>query len=56
MTARAGGTTFVFIDDGAASGHYWELYEPTAGLVGFYDMVRDAAAGWDGESPVRTLG
>ena len=56
MTARAGETTFVFVDDVAASGHYLELYEPTAGLVGFYDMVRDAAVDWDGESPVRTLG
>ncbi len=56
QSAMAGATRFVFIDDVAANGHYWELYEPTAGLRGFYDMVRDAAVGWDGSDPVRTLG
>jgi hypothetical protein len=56
MTARAGSTTFVFIDDVAMRGHYWELYEPTPSLLGFYDMVRDASVEWDGRDPVRTLG
>jgi hypothetical protein len=56
MTARAGATTFVFVDDVETSGHYWELYEPTPGLTAFYAMVRDAADGWDGSDPVRTLG
>lgn len=55
QTARAGTTTFVFVDDVALSGHYWELYEPSPGLLGFYDMVRDASIGWDGTLPVRTL-
>lgn len=54
--ARAGTTRFVFVDDVAERGHYWELYEPTPGLTGFYDMVRDAAHHWDGNDPVRTLG
>ena len=56
QSAMAGSTRFVFVDDVAQSGHYWELYEPTAGLLGFYDMVRAAAVGWDGSDPVRTLG
>lgn len=56
QSAMAGSTRFVFIDDVADSGHYWELYEPTANLLGFYDKVRDAAVGWDGRDPVRTLG
>jgi hypothetical protein len=54
--ARAGTTRFVFVDDVASSGHYWELYEPSPGLRGFYDMVRDASLGWDGSDPVRTIG
>lgn len=56
QTAKAGATTFVFVDDVALSGHYWELYEPSPGLLGFYAMVRDASTGWDGAEPVRTLG
>ena len=54
--ARSGSTRFVFVDDVAERGHYWELYERTPSLVGFYDMVRDANRGWDGTDPVRTLG
>lgn len=40
MTARAGTTDFAFVDDVAARGHYWELYEGTDALQGFYDHVR----------------
>jgi Glyoxalase/Bleomycin resistance protein/Dioxygenase superfamily len=40
MTARAGRTDFAFVDDVAARGHYWELYEGTEALRGFYDHVR----------------
>jgi hypothetical protein len=56
QSAMAGATRFVFIDDVARSGHYWELYEPTDRLRAFYDMVRDAGVDWDGTDPVRTLG
>lgn len=46
MTARAGATEFVFVDDVAGRGHYWELYEGTDRLRGFYahveQMHRDA--------------
>jgi hypothetical protein len=54
--ARAGGTRFAFVDDVAACGHYWELYEPSDRLLGFYGMVRDAHRGWDGSEPVRIIG
>jgi Glyoxalase/Bleomycin resistance protein/Dioxygenase superfamily len=53
MTAKAGSMRFAFVDDVADSGHYWELYEPTPHLRGFYEMVRDASTGWDGTEPVR---
>ena len=41
MTARAGSTEFVFVDDLAASGHYWELYEGSDALRGFYAHVEE---------------
>ncbi len=54
-TAVASATRFAFVDDVAASGHYWELYEPSDRLVGFYEMVRDAHRRWDGAEPVRVV-
>lgn len=52
-TARAGALRFAFVDDRAASGHHWELYEPTPHLLGFYAAVRNAAEMWDGAEPFR---
>lgn len=40
MTARAGSTDFGFVDDIAGRGHYWELYEGSEALRGFYEHVR----------------
>jgi hypothetical protein len=40
MTARAGTTRFAFVDAVRDLGHYWELYEPSERLVGFYAEVR----------------
>ena len=50
------GTEFAFIDTVAAMGHMVEIYERSPTLEGFYDMVRQAAEGWDGADPVRRLG
>lgn len=50
-----GGTDFAFLDAIARSGHFIEVYESSAQLVGFYQKVRDAAVGWSGEAPVREL-
>lgn len=50
------GTAFAFMDGTERYGHMIEIYEPTPGLTGFYGMVADAAQGWDGADPVRTLG
>ncbi len=55
QSAQAGTTTFVFIDDVATTGHYWELYESSPGLLGFYAMVKDAHDNWDGTNPVRDI-
>ena len=50
-----GGMGFAFHDGGAARGHLIEIYEEVPALRSFYDMVRDASIGWDGNDPVRTL-
>ena len=52
MTAT--GTEFAFIDTSALMGHMLEIYVADEGLRGFYDYVRNAAAGWDGTDPIRT--
>ncbi len=49
----AAGTTFAFHDSSREQGHLIEIYERTAPLARFYDMVRGAAAGWDGADPIR---
>lgn len=51
----AGGVDFAFLDATANLGHMIELYVPDQRLTGFYGLVRDAAAGWDGSDPVRVL-
>jgi hypothetical protein len=49
------GLPFAFHDSLAEHGHLIEIYECTASLARFYEMVRDAADGWDGTDPVRRL-
>ena len=51
-----GGTAFAMIDTTNTNGHMLELYEPSAMLVGFYEMVAAAAKDFDGSDPVRKLG
>jgi hypothetical protein len=55
QTAMAGATLFAFVDDVARRGHYWELYEGSERLRGFYGMVQTASIDWDGSDPVREL-
>ena len=55
QTAMAGTTLFAFVDDVARYGHYWELYEGSDRLRGWYGFVREAAMLWDGSNPVREL-
>jgi len=50
------GQAFAFHDATAELGHMIELYEPSTGLLGFYSMVAEAARGWDGREPVRSVG
>jgi hypothetical protein len=53
--STSGGQAFAFHDARTPLGHFVELYEPSEPLLGFYAMVADAAAGWDGTDPVRIL-
>ena len=53
LAATAGGQEFAFCDARSDLGHLVELYEPSARLLGFYEMVARAAQGWDGSDPVR---
>ena len=49
------GMSFALHDGRAEHGHLIEIYERTAPLGRFYDMVRDAASGWNGADPIRVL-
>jgi hypothetical protein len=49
------GMPFAFHDALDECGHLIEIYERTAPLARFYDMVRAASVGWNGADPVRHL-
>lgn len=49
------GFAFAMIDTVDTYGHMIELYMPAPQLVGFYDFVKQAAQGFDGRDPVRTI-
>lgn len=51
----AGGHAFAFHDARPTLGHLLEIYERTDRLAGFYNMVRNAATGWNGREPIRIL-
>jgi len=55
LAETTGGQQFAFHDARDQLGHLVELYEPSPGLIAFYAMVADAAEGWDGIDPLRTL-
>lgn len=55
LWARTGtGQAFAFVRH-PHWGHLVEMYQPTEGLLGFYDRVATASHGWKGEDPVRIL-
>ncbi len=56
LSVTTSGTAFAFVDARASIGHMLELYEPTPQLTGFYDMIAEAANGWDGKDLLRELG
>jgi hypothetical protein len=51
-----GGGEVIYVDTGGGPGTLVEIVKPTAGLLGAFAMMRDAARDWDGTDPVRRLG
>ncbi|MEP2989164.1 MAG: VOC family protein [Parasphingorhabdus sp.] len=49
------GLPFAMIDMINPYGHMLELYAASPELTGFYDMISDAAIGFDGTNPLREL-
>lgn len=50
-----GGGAVFYADTGGAEGLV-EVLQPAPGGIGFFDMMREAAANWDGSDPFRPLG
>jgi hypothetical protein len=50
---RTGPASAVWFDGGRLLGHPIEVLQRRDELLGFYDLVRDAAEGWDGSRPMR---
>ena len=49
------GTEFAFLDATNSLGHFIEVYEKSETLLGFYDFVRQAASGWQGDHVLRNI-
>jgi methylmalonyl-CoA/ethylmalonyl-CoA epimerase len=58
--STANGIRFAYVNTdglpGAHPGGMIELIEHGPAIDGFFDMVREAAVGWDGHKPLRRLG
>lgn len=52
---RTGPASAVWLHGGPLLGHPVEVLQQRDELLGFYAMVRDAAAGWDGSNPLRIM-
>lgn len=50
------GAEAFYADTGGGPGTLIEVLEPSPDFRGLFAMMRDAARGWDGSDPLRTLG
>lgn len=50
------GVRFAYVEPPAGLATIFEISELTDGVSAFNELIRDAAAGWDGSDPIRTLG
>ncbi len=48
-------TNICYFDTSAQNGSMLELIERNEGIVGLFDMIRQAAESWDGTKPARTI-
>jgi methylmalonyl-CoA/ethylmalonyl-CoA epimerase len=53
LSARLGELDSSLHDASASLGHDVEIHADNEGLRGFFQMVREAAEGWDGSEPLR---
>jgi hypothetical protein len=51
-----GGGEVIYVDLNGGPGCMLELLRPSAGGLEFFGMMREAAAMWDGNDPIRRLG
>ncbi len=51
-----GGGEVIYVDTGGGDGTMVEILKLSPGSGGLFQMMRDAARGWDGRDPVRRLG
>ncbi|MGB8503702.1 VOC family protein [Mycobacterium sp.] len=51
-----GGVRFAYVEPPAGLATVFEISELTEGISGFNELIREAANGWDGSDPIRTLG
>jgi catechol 2,3-dioxygenase-like lactoylglutathione lyase family enzyme len=51
-----GGGEVIYVDTGGGPGTMVEILKPAPGGRAFFDMMRQAARGWDGADPIRRLG
>lgn len=49
------GTAYAFADTTESLGHYVEIYGEQPAIRDFYELVRSASVGWQGEEPFRRL-
>ena len=47
---------FAYAEPPAGLATVFEISELTDGVSAFNELIRDAAAEWDGSDPIRTLG
>lgn len=50
------GAEAIYVDTGGGPGTMVEILQPSPDFEGMFQMMRDAAKGWDGRDPVRSLG
>jgi methylmalonyl-CoA/ethylmalonyl-CoA epimerase len=51
----SGGGEVIYVDTGGGPGTMVEILKPGPGSRDFFAMMREAARGWDGRDPLRTL-
>jgi hypothetical protein len=50
-----GAMNICYFDTSAANGSMLEVIERNPGIVGLFDMIRQAATDWDGTNPARSM-